>query len=161
MSEPNPCCRRCLRPVPLDAAAIGAMYCERCNPPKPPRRVRVYIAGPISRGDLAHNLQRASDAFERLAIAGLSPFCPHWSAFSGRVRVTPGGSVYALAQPQPNTLTHADWLAVDLVWLQAADAVLRLPGESVGGDMETTEAERIGIPVFRSVGDLLAWAGSR
>lgn len=125
-------------------------------------RLRVYIAGPISKGDLAGNIQRASDAFEALALAGLAPFCPHWSCFSGKVQVSEtGGSVYAVAGAQPNKLTHADWLAVDLAWVGCADAVLRLPGESTGADLETAEAKRAGIRVFDSLAELMVWAGQR
>lgn len=119
-------------------------------------RTLVYIAGPISKGDIAHNIQQASDAFEALALAGLAPWCPHWSAFSGRVSVTPDGeSVYCIASAQPNRLTHADWLAVDLEFVRVSAVVLRLPGESVGADQEVAEAERLGIPVFRSVADVI------
>ena len=50
--------------------------------PLPRSSVRVYIAGPISMGDLAHNLNQATAAFVRLAKAGLAPLCPHWSAYS-------------------------------------------------------------------------------
>lgn len=121
-------------------------------------RLKVYIAGPISKGDLASNIQRASDAFESLALAGLAPFCPHWSCFSGAVQVSEGGSVYAIAGAQPNKLEHSDWLAVDLAWVRCADAVLRLPGESVGADREVSEAEAHGIPVFNSIGGLVRWA---
>lgn len=119
---------------------------------------RVYIAGPISKGDLAGNIQRASDAFEALALAGLAPFCPHWSCFSGRVQVTPGGSVYAVAGAQPNRLAHANWLAVDLAWVRESHAVLRLPGESTGADLEVAEARAWRIPVFVSVADVVAWS---
>lgn len=120
-------------------------------------RPRVYIAGPISKGDLAHNIQQASNAFEALALAGFAPFCPHWSAFSGEVRLTPGGSVYAVAGATPSRLTHSDWLAVGLEWVAASDAVLRLPGESKGADMETAHAEALGIPVLHSVDEVRAW----
>lgn len=120
---------------------------------------RVYIAGPISKGDLAHNINQASAAFERLALAGLCPLCPHWSCYSGPALVSPtGGTVYAVAGAQPSTLAHADWLRVDLAWVAVADAVLRLPGESAGADQETKFARMNGIPVFESERDLLVWA---
>lgn len=120
---------------------------------------RVYIAGPVSKGDLASNIQLASYAFERLALAGLSPFCPHWSCFAGHVHVTPGGrSVYALADPLPNALLHTDWMRIDLAWVSCADAVLRLPGESTGADQETAYAEMHGIPVFTDERALIEWA---
>ncbi|HEY1188318.1 MAG TPA: hypothetical protein VGE74_11710, partial [Gemmata sp.] len=97
--------------------------------------VRVYIAGPITKGDLQHNINQASEAFERLALAGLAPFCPQWSAFAGPCsRPYHISQVVGFAKPQPNKLTHADWLRVDLAWVRCASAVLRLPGESVGAD---------------------------
>lgn len=123
---------------------------------------RVYIAGPISRGDLAQNINRASMVFERLALAGLNPFCPHWSCFSGPARWCHFGDglrVESVAGAQPNALTHADWLRVDLAWVAVADAVLRLPGESVGADQECAFAAMSGIPVFTSEYELLMWAG--
>jgi hypothetical protein len=118
----------------------------------------VYIAGPISRGDLAHNINQANAAFRQLAEAGFAPLCPHWSCFSGGALVSPtGGSVYALASATGNGMSHASWLAVDLVFVERADAVLRLPGESTGADMEVRHANEMRIPVFHSVADLIAW----
>lgn len=43
---------------------------------------------------------------------------------------------------------HDIWMEVDIPWVAVADAVLRLPGESVGADLETGYAEEQGIPVF-------------
>lgn len=126
--------------------------------PEPKRsagRRRVYIAGPISKGDLAHNINQATEAFVKLAKAGLAPFCPQWSAFSGPVRKEPTGVVWGEAGAQPNDLRHADWLAVDLEWVATADAVLRLPGESKGADQEVAEAKRLGIPVFEDINALV------
>lgn len=112
-------------------------------------RQRVYIAGPITKGDLAENINQATRAFLALVRAGFAPLCPHWSAYAGGAIVHPStGSVYALAERLPVGTTHEDWMGVDLPWVAAADAVLRLPGESVGADREVVEAKRLGIPVF-------------
>lgn len=119
----------------------------------------VYIAGPISRGDLCHNINQANAAFRELALAGLSPLCPHWSCFSGGALVAPtSGQVYALASGTGNGMSHAEWLAVDLTFVERSDAVLRLPGESTGADLEVQHALALGIPVFTEVRDLIAWA---
>lgn len=132
-------------------------FAEVPRRPATAARKRVYIAGPISKGDLAHNINQATAAFLALARAGLAPWCPHWSAFSGGVgRV--GYTVVGIAGANPNDLRHADWLAVDLPWVAAADAVLRLPGESTGADREVELARLMGIPVFERVEDLIAWA---
>ena len=53
------------------------------------------------------------------------------------------------------------WLAVDLVFVERSDAVLRLPGESTGADMEVRHALAKGIPVFTEITDLLAWEQER
>lgn len=119
----------------------------------------IYIAGPISRGDLAWNIAQASAAFKELARAGLSAICPHWSCFSGEVKVAPtSGQVYAFASADGNGMSHAEWLAVDLEILSRCDAVLRLPGESTGADRETQHALSLGIPVFTEVADVIRWA---
>ena len=124
--------------------------------------MRVYIAGPISRGDLVANINQATEAFVALAKAGFSPMCPHWSVYSkparrGAVPDDPH-AVYCHATIQGNDLmTHADWLNVDLPWVEVSDAVLRLPGASSGADLEVVRAGEKGIPVFGSVADLVVW----
>ena len=45
-------------------------------------------------------------------------------------------------------------MAIELPWVAVADALLRLPGESVGADIEVGEARRLGIPVFAAIADL-------
>jgi hypothetical protein len=121
-------------------------------------RRRIYLAGPISRGDLATNINQATAAFAALAKAGFAPWCPHWSCYSGGAIVAPhNGTVYALATAGgiPG-MGHADWLGVDLAWVETADAVLRLPGDSIGADVEVAHAARFGLPVFTRVEDVIA-----
>ncbi len=123
-------------------------------------RTRVYIAGPISKGDLVHNLNQATAAFVALAKAGFAPFCPHWSAYCKRAtsrREAWGVEVTCQATVEGNDqMTHADWMGVDLPWVEVSDALLRLPGESTGADMEVHHARAHGVPVFHSIEDLVA-----
>lgn len=49
---------------------------------------------------------------------------------------------------------YSTWLELDLEWLCACDAVLRLPGESSGADNEVAEATKQGIPVVYSIDEL-------
>ena len=129
---------------------------------------RIYIACPISRGDLKHNVDQATAAFLKLAKAGHAPFNPAWSVYAKPAEVfhlagieTPDlrPHVYCRATTDGAPgMSHAEWLAIDFAWVAVSDAVLRLPGESKGADRETAEAERLGIPVFHSVADLLRWA---
>lgn len=126
-------------------------------------RKRIYIAGPISKGDLCENINRATAAFVALAKAGFAPLCPHWSVYSKPCSwsctggAAAGGDVLCKATTMGNDqMTHADWMGVDLPWVAVCDAVLRLPGESTGADLETACAREHGIPVFASVEELRA-----
>jgi hypothetical protein len=122
-------------------------------------KLRVYIAGPVSLGDMLTNVSQADDAFFSLLRAGFAPFCPHWSVFAGSAeRLGPNGAVIATADPMPRGTVHSDWMGVDLPWVQCAHAVLRLPGESVGADRECEHAKVNGIPVFDDIAALREWA---
>lgn len=127
-------------------------------------KTRVYIAGPITVGNLADNVRKATDAFWVLLRAGFAPFCPHWSCFAGmhvdcnipdNIKAH-GDEFCALGERLPNGSTHADWIGIDLPWVSVSDAVLRLPGTSKGADTEVELANRIGIPVFTTLAELLA-----
>lgn len=166
MSEPFP-----LPPVPTvvhvlnDAGErIGpARECRLIPVARPARRPRVFLSGPISKGDLATNINRATEAFLSLAKAGLAPFCPHWSVYAKpafRDPTDPEQGVYCLATVAGNpAMTHEDWLGIDLAWVATADALLRLPGESVGADREVAHAGEHLIPTFHDVPALLAHFG--
>ena len=122
-------------------------------------RKRVYIASPIVKGDLAHNINQATRAALELLAAGLSPFCPHWSCFAGGVVVDPlSRFMYARAEVLPAGTKVTDWYDADLAWVKVSDALLRLPGEGVGSDGEVAYATKMGIPVFYSVADVVTWA---
>ena len=94
---------------------------------------KIYIAGPISTGDQLANVNAALRVWSDLHRAGFVPFCPHWSALQH------------LHNPE---LDHAAWLEYDFHWVDTCDAVLRMPGTSVGADIEAKRAESSGKPVF-------------
>ncbi len=109
-------------------------------------RPRVYISGPLtSSGNINENIDHAIAAARRLIKAGLAPFVPHLS-----YHVDPG-----------EEYPHSVWMEIDLPWLEAADVVLRLPGESVGVDIEVKHAEALGIPVFESIDRMVACFDAR
>jgi hypothetical protein len=107
-------------------------------------RTRVYIAGPISKGALEDNIRQATEAALSLIRAGYAPLCPHLSCFMGGhlPQVLPGGT------------TADDWYEADLPWVAVADAVLRLPGESLGADLEVECAAEAGIPIFHDLAEI-------
>lgn len=124
----------------------------------------VYVAGPISKGDLAENVRRAHDAGLRLLKAGLSPIVPHGSCFWGNRTAAPASLANAIVwRPEvlPVGTTHEDWYGADLAIVRRCDAVLRLPGESAGADMECREAMAHGIPAFTDEAELFRWLRER
>jgi len=103
-------------------------------------RPRIYVAGPLtSSGNVNENLDAAIRAARRLIAEGFAPFCPHLTFY-----LDPAGE-YPLSL----------WMQIELPWLAAADAVLRLPGESDGADQEVGRADELGIPVFGTIADLM------
>ena len=112
-----------------------------------PRRLRVYISGPITQGDRNHNFYQACDAERKLMLLGFAPLNPM------RSMVLP----FAWQPDMP----HGLWIECDLPWVEVADAVLRLDGYSVGADAELKHAMELGIPIFFSIEQLEAWGEHR
>src|ERR1700748_1714008 len=95
-------------------------------------KIRVYVAGPMTKGDYLQNVRMAIDAAQQLRDAGLYPY-----------------------MPQMTTLWHLchhrgyeDWMDQDFVWLEQCHVLLRLPGESSGADREMSHATKHNIPIF-------------
>ncbi len=95
----------------------------------------VYISGPITKGNRSTNFVQACQAQKILMETG----------------------EYAVINPML-TIMHPDepniswdcWLATDLAIIERVDEVIRLPGESVGGERETDYAREIGVPVVEA-----------
>ena len=94
--------------------------------------LRIYIAGPYSLGDVALNVRQAVLAGLEILQAGHVPFIPHLYHFAH----------YLCPQE------YAVWCALDLQWLKACHAVLRLPGDSPGADREVEFAMTLGLPIY-------------
>ncbi|AMV25475.1 hypothetical protein VT84_13840 [Gemmata sp. SH-PL17] len=140
-------------------------------------RTRVYIAGPLTKGGLCENINRATEAFIVLAKAGFAPLCPHWSVYAKPCRprdfvLNPITQAYEWVQSKsecvcigtPNgndRMTYDEWLSVDLPWVAASDALLRLPGESTGADLEESCARDHKIPVFHDIESLILHFGAK
>jgi len=97
--------------------------------------MRVYVAGPYTKGDVAQNVRNAIDAGDELFSRGHTPYIPHLTHF------------WHMIHPRP----WEDWLKIDTEWIPLCDAVLRLEGESAGADMEVKLALTLGIPVYYSI----------
>jgi hypothetical protein len=96
---------------------------------------KVYVAGPYSKGDVEGNVRRAIYAANKLWAAGFVAFVPHIT------------HLWNLIAPHP----YEDWIAWDLVWVEACDYLIRLEGESPGADREVAFARERGIPVYHGV----------
>lgn len=99
----------------------------------------VYISGPYTIGVTDGHVRKACMVWESLRDEGLcTPVCPHWSFLQ------------AVIWP----LSHEQWIEYDLEILARCDAVLRLPGESKGAELECQYAQQNGIPVFLTLSQL-------
>lgn len=94
--------------------------------------MKVYVAGPYEKGDIAINVRHAVGVADELRDRGHVPFVPHlshlWHLISSHSR--------------------SFWLDYDAEWLLECDCVFRIPGESEGADWECELAGKHGIPVF-------------
>ena len=102
--------------------------------------MKVYIAAPYTMGDVGQNIKRVIDCADALCRRGHTPFVPHLT------------HLWHLISPKPPSF----WYAYDLLWLDLCDALLQLPGESLGADKEVEYAKEHFIPVYYSVEELNA-----
>ncbi len=101
--------------------------------------MRVYVAGPYTKGDPCVNTHAAIQAGNLLLDAGHAPFVPHLSHF------------WHTTTPRP----YEDWMRLDFAFVEVCDALVRLPGESSGADREVEHARRFDVPVFFGVDEFL------
>lgn len=127
------------------------------------RNVLIYVAGPISKGNVSDNIARAHAAGIALLKAGIPAIVPHGSCFWGNRTLDDlqhgNGDRGAFAhEVLPSGTLHDDWYQMDLVIVSKCSAVLCLSGESKGADLEVLEAQRLGKPVFYNLQDAIDWA---
>jgi hypothetical protein len=108
----------------------------------------ILIAGPYKSGTngdpaaMAANLRKLEEAAWPIFQAGHVPMIGEWVALP--VLHSAGATV-------------TDSLADDVLYpaaqrlLQHCDAVLRLPGDSVGADQDVATAQRLGLPVYHDI----------
>lgn len=96
------------------------------------QQLRVYCAGPMAKGVFSNNMRLALDAAAELIRKGHHPYVPHLSWFVELVHSHPAEV----------------WLGLDKQWLLQCEALYRIPGESVGADLEVYWAREHGLNVF-------------
>lgn len=105
------------------------------------RKKLVYIASPYTNGDKNHNVYRQIVAAEQISIIGGIPYIPLLSHYWDEV------------------YSHdwEFWIDMCKQMLLRCDALIRLPGESRGADIEVDTALSNNIPVFHSFDQLIRW----
>lgn len=100
--------------------------------------MRIYVAGPYTKGDVEENVRHAIFIGNWIAAFGHTVFIPHLTHFWDK--------------EHPHDWEF--WMKQDLEWLKLCDAVYRIPGESKGADIEVERARELGIPVYHHVGEI-------
>lgn len=98
-------------------------------------RPLVYVAGPLTNGDVEKNVRNAIDAANFLLDLGFSPFVPHLTYY-----------MHAIQKRD-----YEFWMTYCLSMVPHCHAVLRIPGESPGAERELQAAAQLDIPTFSDV----------
>jgi len=101
------------------------------------REKPTYIAGPYSantEGALLRNIEKAMAVANELMRAGHLVYCPHLS--------------HHLELHDNGGFGWQWWINYDLEWLRRCGRLVRIPGESLGADIEVAEALAIGMRVY-------------
>ena len=106
---------------------------------------RIYVAGAYSADNVINvfeNMRKGIELSYEVLKAGFSPFCPwldyHFSLM-GEVSIE-------------------EYYRYSMAWLEVSEAVLVVPGweDSAGTKKEMVRAHELGIPVYFSLGELIA-----
>lgn len=99
----------------------------------------IYLASPYSNGDKQTNVDTQRRIAHVLLDLGYCPVVPLLSHYLEEYRARP----------------WEDWMQMDFELIRRCDALLRLPGESKGADMEVALAQQLKMPVFYTINEML------
>lgn len=94
--------------------------------------MRIYLAGPYTKGDVALNIRRMIELAELIVEVGHTPFIPLLYHF------------WHLMSPHD----YSYWMDLDHTWIEACDALVWLDGEFSGTQEDISIAEEVGIAVY-------------
>ncbi len=92
---------------------------------------RIYLSGPITKGNRSLSFYQACEAQRRLMLDGYAVLNP----------------MLSMAHPDGANIEWQTWIDSDLAWVSVSDMVCRLPGESAGAEIECEYARSRGIEV--------------
>lgn len=96
--------------------------------------IKVFIAGPYTKGDRDENLNKMIDTTNELINHGFNPL--------------PLNLCYHLVEYKHKRENYVDWIEITSQWVEKCDCLLRLTGQSSGADGEVDLAKKLNIPVF-------------
>ncbi len=102
------------------------------------RRIRVYVAGPLTVGVVGHNIRKAVLVADELLNQGFAPYVPHLN------------HLWDMIKPH----SYEDWLSLDFEYLKTCDIMYRIPGTSRGADREAALAKGYDITVYYDLENL-------
>ena len=100
--------------------------------------MKVFVSGPYTLGNKEKNVRQAILTGEEIIKLGHTPFIPHLCHFWDK----------------QSHHEYQYWIDYDLDWLESCDALLRIPGDSIGADNEVKKALILHIPVYYSLAEL-------
>lgn len=92
----------------------------------------IYVSAPFSKGDQFVNVRNACLAGDEILKKGHIPLVPHLTA------------LWHAISPK----SWEEWMEIDTALLSMCDALVRLPGESKGADMEVAEAKKLHLIIY-------------
>jgi len=115
--------------------------------------LKIYIAGRYSADNIIdglRNIGRGRKVAAELFELGFAPFAPWWDAS------------FILDNPD-GEYSKQMFYDASLEWMKVSDAVFVISGVDDGGgvDSEIETADKLHIPVFNELKDLLRWADIR
>jgi hypothetical protein len=94
----------------------------------------IYIAGPIAQGNSFLNCAKAIKLHGTLIKLGHYPYCPHLDFIAQML--------------DPDLEVEKHLLPLDFAWIKKCQALIRMPGDSPGSDLEVAEAKKLGLPIY-------------
>lgn len=100
--------------------------------------MKIYVAGPFTKGDQIINIREAILMGDCLLRLGHIPYIPHLTG------------LWHMLSPHP----VYEWYNYDNEWLRVCDALFRMHGESGGADDEVMLMTHLGRPVYYNLSEV-------